>query len=297
MKAKAERSNPSEFILDATSASDIDVDNKVDELTYEREFSNPNMAQIIESEDSNKRVVVDFNEIGKHTITLTVTDKYGKKASISKEVDIKSTLRPKIFAAPKATTRGDNIVFKVTSDKAIANYSWDFGDQNERAVQTDLIQHRFEQVGTYTVKLKVTGGEGEENEISTMVFVGERQSPIPAYVVNDVAGRSVLTQNDTCVDNGVQVPAYRVDRYQKLIIDTSASVNVQGQSKDFVSWFKPQNEDIFKATTNKFNYGFTEVGCQYIEMTLDDTAAAKSTKTKIWFNAVNALPTLNNLLL
>ncbi len=130
-----------------------------------------------------------------------------------------------------------------------------------------------------------------------MVFIGERESPIPAYVVNDVAGRSVLTQNDSCLDNGQKIPAYRVDRYQKLIIDSSESVNVQGQSKDLISWFKPQNEEIFKSTTNKFNYDFSEIGCQSVEITLEDTAASKSTKTKIWFNVVNALPILDNVLM
>jgi len=104
----------------------------------------------------NKKVVVEFNEVGKQNIKLTVTDKYGKKATISKEVDIKSTLRPKIFSAPKATTWGDNVVFKVTSDKPIANYAWDFGDQSERAIQTDSILHKYNQVGVYPVKLKVT---------------------------------------------------------------------------------------------------------------------------------------------
>lgn len=118
-------------------------------------------------------------------------------------------------------------MFKVTSDKPIANYSWDFGDQNERAVQTDAIQHRYDQVGIYTVKLKVTSDDGQENEISTMVFIGERQSPVPAFVVNDVDGKSVLTQNDTCIDSGKEIPAYRVARYQKLIVDTSESVNVE----------------------------------------------------------------------
>lgn len=87
------------------------------------------MTQIVESEEANKKVVVDFNEIGKQTIKLIATDKYGKKATITKEVEIKSTLRPKIFSAPKATSRGNNVVFKVTSDKPIANYSWDFGDK------------------------------------------------------------------------------------------------------------------------------------------------------------------------
>ena len=203
------------------------MDNKVDELTYEWEFSSPNATKIVESTDANKKVVVQFDEIGKHTIKLTATDKYGKKATISKEIEVKSTLRPKIFSAPKATTRGDNIVFKVTSDKPIANYAWDFGDQNERAVQTDVIQHRYDQVGIYTVKLKVTSDAGQENEISTMVFVGERQSPVPAFVVNDVDGKSVLTQNDTCIDGGKETPAYRVARYQKLIIDSSDSVNVE----------------------------------------------------------------------
>ena len=297
IKPRAERASPSEFLLDASATSDVDVDNKVDELSYEREFSSPNMTKITQSEELNKKVVVEFNEVGKQTIKLIVTDKYAKKATITKEIEIKSTLRPKIFSAPKATTWGDNVVFKVTSDKPIANYARDFGDQSERAIQTDSILHKYNQVGVYPVKLKVTWSEGQENEISTMVFIGERQSPIAAYTVNDIAGRSVLTQNDNCTDNGQEIPAYRVDRYQKLVIDSAESVNVQWQSKDLVSWFKPQNEDIFKTTTSKFNYNFTEVGCQYIDMTLEDTAASKSSKARIWFNVVNALPTLNNLIM
>jgi PKD repeat protein len=156
IKPRAERASPSEFLLDASATSDVDVDNKVDELSYEREFSSPNMTKITQSEELNKKVVVEFNEVGKQTIKLIVTDKYAKKATITKEIEIKSTLRPKIFSAPKATTWGDNVVFKVTSDKPIANYARDFGDQSERAIQTDSILHKYNQVGVYPVKLKVT---------------------------------------------------------------------------------------------------------------------------------------------
>jgi len=45
-----------------------------------------------------------FNEIAKHKVKLTVIDQYGKSNSIEKEFDIKSTLRPKIFINPTATS-------------------------------------------------------------------------------------------------------------------------------------------------------------------------------------------------
>lgn len=67
---------PSEFHLDAKGSSDIDVANGYDRLSYERIFSNPNAKKITLTEEDNKKITVAFDEIGKHLVTLKVSDNY-----------------------------------------------------------------------------------------------------------------------------------------------------------------------------------------------------------------------------
>jgi len=90
---------PSEFTLDASSSSDVDVLNGVDSLEFERKFDTENYS-ITSTEDDNQRIVVQFNEPGNHTIKLIVRDQYGKIATISKVISVKSVLRPEIEAIP-----------------------------------------------------------------------------------------------------------------------------------------------------------------------------------------------------
>jgi hypothetical protein len=52
---------PSEFTLDASNTTDIDVSNGVDSLEYHREFSTENV-KILSTENNNEKMVVQFNE-------------------------------------------------------------------------------------------------------------------------------------------------------------------------------------------------------------------------------------------
>ncbi|MEI7558318.1 MAG: PKD domain-containing protein [bacterium] len=134
---------PSEFVLDASVSSDMDKTNGYDHLAYERSFSDPTIAKIISTESNNERVKIQFNAIGKYTVKLTVKDDYGKISEMSKDIEIKSILRPEIFVAPIATSRGNPMNFVVKSNKAIINYQRDFADKDTRTVQTDKITHLY----------------------------------------------------------------------------------------------------------------------------------------------------------
>jgi hypothetical protein len=57
------RTNPSKFYLDASLSSDIDVNNKYDQLYYNRTFSDPNNTNIEEVDNENKKITVSFNSI------------------------------------------------------------------------------------------------------------------------------------------------------------------------------------------------------------------------------------------
>jgi PKD repeat protein len=118
--------DPSEFIFDASVSSDIDKTNGYDKLSYEWFLGDSGKAKLVSSENNNEKVKVQFDSIGVHTIKLVAKDEFGKLAEISKDVEVKSILRPEIFAVPVATQRGSPINFVVKSNESIINYIRDF---------------------------------------------------------------------------------------------------------------------------------------------------------------------------
>ncbi|MBU0626971.1 hypothetical protein KKG31_00195 [Patescibacteria group bacterium] len=96
---------PSRFTLDATISSDVDKTNGFDQLDYEWNFPEELRVNILETENNNEKLIVEFNGVGTHTIGLTVKDQYGKIAEMEKDVKIDSTIRPEIDISPVATYR------------------------------------------------------------------------------------------------------------------------------------------------------------------------------------------------
>jgi PKD repeat protein len=180
------RTKASEFYLDANATTDIDLENKNDNLEYKREFSNPNATKITSTEDNNKKIIVQFDEIGKHTITLTVTDMYGKVSKIEREVEVTSILRPELTVIPNAITRGRNVAFSVKTNKPIINYQWSFGDGESASNQLDNLTHIYQRIGIYNVSVMVSDSDGNNNNtITENVFIGETGLPIVAFRIKN----------------------------------------------------------------------------------------------------------------
>lgn len=291
--------HPSEFVLDAWVSSDIDVTNGFDSLTYRWDFSSPT-TEIVESTDGGKTVRVLFNEVWKHMVKLTVVDQYGKSSTIEKEFDIKSTIRPKIFVNPTATARGNQINFVAQTNKNVLWYERDFGNGTKRTVQERNTSVIYQMIGVYKVTLKVNNGS-EQNEVTSLVFIGEKESPIPWYRVENPALWLTVIQNDVCEDQiqgeTVQIPAYRVDRYKEIRINGTASVNVKWEKNNLKMFFQPRNDQIFRDVSGSFNYKFNELWCQFVNFTVEDDVVGKNSAVKIRFKVVNALPTLDNIVL
>lgn len=259
-KPVSEWKNPSEFLLDGSLSHDIDQENGFDELTYEWKTSDPQNTVI--TDPTKKTTKIQFNTVGKHHVTLTVKDKYGKISETKKEFVIKSILRPKIRVSSPAITWGEYINFVVTSNQKIISYQWDFGDTDQRYVQTNLIKHKYNKVGTYVVKLKVFGADQMENEVYTTVFVGDKNSPIPAYTIYTTSSSEMLYPKDVCIEkeNGkmVEHPAYQVDRYQDFYVNASKTVNSRGVRQHLKYFFKVTDENIY-TSTDKFRYKFKKL--------------------------------------
>ena len=224
--ATSKRTNPSEFTLDASNTSDIDVDNGVDSLEYAWSFSTDNdNVEILSTKNNNQRVVVRFNEKGTHTVTLTVTDQYWKSASISKDIDVNSTLRPEIQLIPWPITWGKIMQFKSTVNREVWNYTRDFWDgtstiESESATE---VEHKYGKRWIYSVSLTVTDKDDDSNTVLEKAFIWEIDQPIAAYQITDSEWFQFQSTEICTIQNGSskshKEAAYPVDRYSKITIN------------------------------------------------------------------------------
>ncbi len=290
--------NPSEFIFDASVSSDIDVSNGNDSLSYERSFPETAKATIVNTENNNQKIKVQFDAIGTHTVKLTVKDSYGKISELNKDIKIISTLRPEMFIVPLATPWGNPVNFVIKSNQSVINYLRDFGDGETRTIQEAKATHTYKKASVFKVTLKVTGADGMDNTITKNVFIGEKNYPVAAFTVNDITN-NILTQNESCWEatswSQVFYPAYKIDRYKDFTLDPSLSANTKWEKNWMQFYFQPRNGEIFRQSL--FKYKFNELGCNYIDLTAEDTTISKSDKVRVRFKVVNALPKLDNLIL
>ena len=290
--ATQQRDKPSQFILDASSSSDIDQVNG-DNLSYEWKFDNPNAIKVEKYSENKQKAIITVNQVGIHQVTLTVKDSYGKYADITKQIKVDSTLRPSLTINPVAVVWGQAVNFSVKTNKPALNYERDLGDGNTNMSQFDKLTHTYTKVGIYPITLTVTNEQMESNTIHTQVFVGEINKPVALYQVssqqNFDATNNVLLPVWDCDGK----PAYLIDRYQNMFIDASMSVNTKGQNSNLNIYFKPKNDKIVTASSLK--HQFAELWCQSIDLTVQDQAQTTQDKKTIYFKVRNSLPKIGNI--
>lgn len=302
--ATNKRVYPSEFTLDASNTIDIDVSNGVDSLEYKRYFSTRN-AKIISSEDNNQKVVIQFDEKWKHIVRLVVTDAYWKSASVSKYIEVKSTLRPDIQLNPGPITWWKTLEMSSTVNREVWDYAWNFWDESDiiNSEKATNAQHTYWKRWIYTVRLTVRDRDGDINTVSEKAFIWEIDQPIAAYRITN-SKWFYVQDSDVCrIEDGLwnysKESAYSVDRYEKININPSISVNTKWSTnwlqyvfeKEAIAWTSQPR------ASNQLSATFSEIGCHYIDLTVKDPNVWKQDKVRIWFNVKNALPTIKNVTL
>lgn len=289
---------PSQFVLDASGSKDVDVSNGVDSLTYHRSFSRPDAVEITSNMDNGKRVLISFNETWKHVVTLEVKDSYGKSVSIEKTFDVVSTLRPELLISPVTSKRGDEVTLISRSNKEIWLHTWDLGDGATQTTEVPKIKHIYDQAGIYNVELHVATPNGlEENTITRRVFVGQKDSPSIHYQVKSSTSE-YLQQDGRCSVDGVDMPAFVVDRYEKVNVSIADSIWVQWKKSNLQYYLQTQPEDngtIYEKSQT--SHSFNELWCHSILASVEDSEVGKTAQELIRFNVENALPIIDNLLI
>jgi len=111
-----------------------------------------------------------YVQFGNFTITLTVTDSAGQRATAAAVAHIAQVVNT-VFTS---TCTGRTCAFDASASffpPAIVDYFWDFGDGTTGEVQTPTIQHTFTSAGTYNVQLTVFNPSDASQSTTSAVTV------------------------------------------------------------------------------------------------------------------------------
>lgn len=145
----------SQVVFDASGSNDID--NNI--ATYEWDFGDGETG-------SGEKIAHTYRSPGTYTAKLSITDDSGTIRNGDEDERI-----VRINAMPVAdagfdivATPGETITFdgsrSIDPDGEIASFLWDFRDGN--TAEGELVDHAFEEPGTYTVELTVLDDSGHE---------------------------------------------------------------------------------------------------------------------------------------
>ncbi|KXX70829.1 PKD domain-containing protein [Flammeovirga sp. SJP92] len=128
-----------------------------------------------------------YQTAGVYTVSLKVTNETGEDELIKEEF-ITVGLFPTAEFSASATEvdEGTSIQFTDESTTTILTWAWDFGDGTTSDVQNP--EHTYTSAGQYTVKLKVTNEDGEDEIVKgdyiTVAEVPELEASFTYHVVN-----------------------------------------------------------------------------------------------------------------
>jgi len=164
------------FTVDFDASESLDADGDI--VEYEWDFDDDGQ---VDAEGEN--ATYTFETMGLYEVKLVITDSEGQS---SEGVVVVVVDEPAVSALIKATPVEGTAPLVVQFDGSgsatfngnIVQYEWDFGDNTPKTITSANVSHRYEEVGTYEVQLRVQTSEGESAATTTQVFV--REIPLEA---------------------------------------------------------------------------------------------------------------------
>ncbi len=130
---------------------------------------------------------------GAYTVTLSVTGPGGTSRVTKPDAVVVAHARPTAdFTA--STTAGFaplSVVFRDTSEGEIHKHLWDLGDGGRSSAPTSV--HTYDQPGSYTVTLKVTGPGGSAIKTKSDLIAVSPPGPVAAFDAVTTTGDAPLT--------------------------------------------------------------------------------------------------------
>ncbi len=150
-----------------------------------------------------KNPVHTFTTAGEFTVKLTAIGPGGQNTTQLKITAVKPPDAP-VAAFAQSTASGNTpltVQFTNKSTGQITSYNWNFGDGTAESADKDP-SHVYNVVGTFTVKLKVTGPGGTSEAQSIVTSTKPIAPPVAAFTASPTSGTAPLTVQFTNQSTG-----------------------------------------------------------------------------------------------
>lgn len=289
------REKPSQFVLDASSTSDYDMQNSNDSLTYKWEIlDDPSAWKLISRTENDKIVTIQFDKKWEHKVKLTATDRYGASSTKIIPIKVESTLRPEFVDMPKVMKIGESRTIKVTSNQTNIAYIWKADQIVWTISESDTQEIKYDKVGVYNISVTANNRNDESNTVTSRIFVAEKWSPTLVYEVV-WADWKFIEKSQSC-NGSWWVETYEVDRNQPFTIDTKNSINSRGWTDGLTFIYTSDWSSNISRNSSLTNYKFDwELGCKKIKIYQKEAGSPKTNEVELYFNVKNSLPKIWNV--
>ncbi len=205
-----------------------------------------------------------YSSSGTYVVTLKITDDDGAVDSAFSIITVLALNQPPVAAFTESATTvftNDIIQFNASAsydpDGTITSYSWDFGDGN--VATGAVVEHAYEDDGTYNVTLTVTDDEGATDTITSTKQVKNRP-PVASFTESA----------ETVYTNEV------------VAFDATSSHDPDGEINSYLWDFG----DGTQATAATVNHAYADDGIYIVILTVtdDDGSTAWITSVKTVLN-------------
>jgi PKD repeat protein len=228
---------------------------------------------------TNPVVTHTYRSIGQYNVKLTVSARnkatnesgdtsYEKLVTVSSvQVSAQFTSTPASGPAPLT------VAFDASSSSSpagqITNYEWDFSGQNNfRDANGVQVEHTFDRIGDYDVKLRVTDNNGQSNVVSQKVSVTGPDVPVPVIDIPTSDGKYYTNKQLSFLGEKTTSPNGQITKYEWDFGDGSP-----------------------KATTRTANHTYNKPGLYEIILSAtDDTGKSAQASQKITVQNVEVPP-------
>lgn len=132
---------PNTIVFDASKSYDPDTMSRKG-LTFIWRVNGEKIT-LVGNETDGSRGTIKFDKVGTNTVSLTVSNAYGKVTTVEKTFDVVSTLSINMVVTPSVAPIGTTINFIAQSEGGF--YEWNFGDGTApQNGNRKVVQHVFE---------------------------------------------------------------------------------------------------------------------------------------------------------
>ena len=214
---------PNTFVFDGSKSFDPDTNSKND-LEYLWKINDQKIL-LQNTSNNGAKGTYTFDSTGEKEVSLTVSNKAGKVATVTQKFTVQSILAGNIKISPEVTQVGKEISFFASSEKA-KFFEWNFGDGSPvKSGNAKNVTHTYARTGVYNMTLTLRGSDSSEQStiIQRKIYVTDANNPFALINISNMSNSAIIEPN-VCNGNS----AYILKRAETSTLDGNKSINVDG---------------------------------------------------------------------